>query len=190
MEPPVTYEYDPRKLPQEALAAMGLSVACAAQTEKVVEMAIGGCLGVNAIYSTAISTHMPMPLRFHVLKAAAEIKIEDLDDLDLLDEILDKIDKAMQKRNDVAHDTWCQILKTGQLFTHKTTARGSIAAELIPMDIPTIKKDSAAIYAAGMELMGFLISKNLLPPFPPDPVPRGHKTKAARKKRRESLGKK
>jgi hypothetical protein len=184
MEPPVIYDYDPRNLPQDALAAIGLSVSCAAQAEHFIEMAIGGCLGLDANYMTAVTTHMPMPLRFHVLKSAAEIRIDDLDDLDLLDIILDKIDKAMQKRNDVAHNTWCMHPTTHQIFTQKTTARGSIDIELIPMDIPAIKRDADTIYAASIELMSFLMAKNLLPALPSRRVDRGHKTKSARKKRR------
>src|SRR5665213_2401668 len=141
MEPLIIYDYDPRNLPQEAQAAIGLSVACAAQTEHCVEMAIGGCLGLDAVQTGAVTTHMPMPLRFHVLKAAAEIRIDDLDDLDLLDEILAEIDAAMQRRNDVSHNSWCMHPTTGKIFTKKTTARGSLDTELIAMDIPTIKKD-------------------------------------------------
>jgi len=130
-----------------------------------------------------------MPLRFHVLKAAAEIRIDDLDDLDLLDEILAEIDAAMQKRNDVAHNSWCVHSTTGKIFTQKTTARGSLDTELISMDIPTIKKDAIAIYAAGIKLMDFMMTKNLLPTFPATSSSRVHKTAKARKIRRKELGK-
>jgi len=54
MEPLIIYDYDPRNLPQEAQAAIGLSVACAAQTEHCVEMAIGGCLGLDAVQTGAV----------------------------------------------------------------------------------------------------------------------------------------
>jgi hypothetical protein len=189
IRPKVIYDYDPRNLPQEAHAAIGLSVACSAQTEHFIEMAIGGALG-DAMYMTAVTTHMPMPLRFHVLRAAAEIRIDDLDDLDLLDEILDNIDKAMQKRNDVAHNIWCTHPDTQEIFTVKTTARGSVDTELIPMDIPAIKRDAAAIYAAGIKLLDFMIAKDLFPSLPAAFKSRIHKTKAARKKRRYAMGKK
>ena len=118
-----------------------------------------------------------MPLRIHVLKAAAEIRIDNLDDLDLLDDLLDKIDKAMQKRNDVAHNSWCMHPTTRQIFTQKTTARGSIDTELISMDIPAIKRDADAIYAAGIELLSFLMAKNLLPALPSRRIDRSHKTR-------------
>src|SRR5262245_25346937 len=104
MQNPMTvYDYDPRNLPPDILAAIGLVTAASAQTEAIVEMAIGGCLGISVEYNTAVTTHMNAPLRDNVLRAAAEIKIDNLDDLDTLDEILDQIKVAFQRRNDYVH---------------------------------------------------------------------------------------
>jgi hypothetical protein len=79
---PSSYDFDPRNLPQEMLAAIGLVTACSAQTEYIVEQGIAGCLGVDFEFGAAVTTHMAAPLRDHVLRAVAEIKIDDLDDLD------------------------------------------------------------------------------------------------------------
>jgi hypothetical protein len=57
------YDFDPNNLPREILEAIGLVAACSAQTESVVEMGIGGCAGLEADYSVAITTHMNAPLR-------------------------------------------------------------------------------------------------------------------------------
>lgn len=184
MIPKVIYDYDPRNLPKEALEAIGLAVASAAQTEHVIEMAIGGCLGLDAMYMTAVTTHMPMPLRFNVLRAAAEIRIDDLDALDDLDEIIERVEKAMASRNDVAHNSWLRDEKTNIIYTQKTTARGSIDTELIPMNIEKIKLDAAAITKAGHDLLTFLSSKNLFPTLPTTRIDRSNRTKGARKKRR------
>src|SRR5262245_39382817 len=72
------YDFDPQNLSHDLLAAIGLMTACAAQTEFCVEVGIAGCLGVDAEYGQAVTAHMAMPLRFSVLKSAAEIRIDDL----------------------------------------------------------------------------------------------------------------
>jgi hypothetical protein len=50
-----------------------------------------------------------------------------------------------------------------------------------------IIKDADFIYDAGMALHTFLSERGLLPPFPPKPRPRAHKSKAARKARRKKM---
>ncbi len=190
IEPSVIYDYDPRNLPQDVLAAIGLVAANSAQTESIVEMGIAGCLGLNTTFGLAITTHMNAPLRDHVLRAVAEIRIDDLDALDELDGLLDNINAAFSKRNHYVHNSWCRDPKTGEVFTASVTARGIVDAELIPVSINQIKRDATIIYDAGMALMSFLIARNLLAPFPAAPRNSAHKTKAARKKRREALLKK
>ena len=103
-----TYDFDPRNLPQEMLTAIGLVAACSAQTENIMEQGIGGCIGTDFEYGFAITTHMNAPLRDHVLRAVAEIRIDNLDDLDELDRLLDEINKASTKRNAYMHHTWCR----------------------------------------------------------------------------------
>jgi hypothetical protein len=185
MAPSTIYEFDPRKLPREYLEAIGLVVASSAQTENVVEMGIGGCLGIDVEYATAVTTHMSAPQRDNVLRAAAEIKIDNLDVLDAFDEHLDQIKKAFETRNRYVHRVWGQDPGTGAVFTLRTEARGSVDTEVIPMDLNQVRADAALIYKAGMDLMTFLTDQDLLPPFPPHARPRAHKTKAARKKRRQ-----
>jgi hypothetical protein len=187
MSGPKEYDFDPHNLPQDVLEAIGLALACAAQTESIIEMAIAGCLGIEVDYGIAVTTHMSSPLRDNVLRAAAEIRLDNLDALDELDRILDRIKcDVLPKRNAIAHHTWCRDPETGEVFTVKQTARGSVGSDLIPMSVNKIKADAALIYQAGMDLMSFLGTHHILPPFPPQPRPRAHKTKAARKKRRGS----
>ena len=73
MTPDTVYDYDPRNLPQEVLAAIGLAVTSSAQTEDIMEFAIHGCIGIDSEYGRAITTHMPAPLRFSVLRSVAEM---------------------------------------------------------------------------------------------------------------------
>ncbi len=182
-------DFDPRKLPEEHLKAIGLACAAYAQTEDHVQLAIAGCLGIDNEYGWAITTHMSAPLRESVLKSVAEIRIDDLDDLDTLDDLLKIVGEAAKKRNAIAHHMWCTDEETSEVFTVRTTARVRVEADLIPMPIETIKADADFIYTAGIELLRFLLAKGLVPTLPPNDRARGHKSTAARKKRRmDQLG--
>jgi len=179
------FDYDPHNLPRSLLEAIGLAIACGAQTEMAISMAIGGCLGLDVGYTAAATTHMTLPLKFSVLRSAAEIRIDDLDDLDTLDELLDAADKALGKRHEIAHARWCRDPDNGALFREKQVARTRVEAERIPITAYAIKADAEVIYQAGMDLVSFLAQRDLMPPIPAQILPRAHKSKAARKKRRK-----
>lgn len=110
-------DFDPRNLPSNILEAVGLVAMCSAQTEHIVEQGIGGCLGIDIEYTAAVSTHMATPMRDQILRAAAEIHINNLDDLDELDRLLDEIKQAISKRNEYVHNSICHDLDTGEFFT-------------------------------------------------------------------------
>jgi hypothetical protein len=186
-EPTDVYDFEPQNLPQELLAAVGLMTASAAQTESIVEAAIQGCLGVDFEYGMAVTTHMAMPQKFSALKSSAEIRIDDLDTLDELDDIIAELEKAFDLRNSVVHHTWCRDQKTDEIFIVKTSARKSVKMDLVPLTIDDVKRDALIVYTVGMKLMTFLIRNNLLPPIPETPRPRDHKSASARKKRREDM---
>lgn len=181
------YNFDPHNLPQELLAAIGLMTAISAQTEDCVEAAVAGCIGTDFEYGKAITTHMAAPLRDSVLRSVAEIRIDDLDALDELDRILDAVNESFLKRNAIVHHAWCIDLETGEVFTHKETSRARYESDLIPMSVDQVKADAELVYKAGMDLYSFLMTHKLLPSIPTTPRPRGHKSKAARKKRREAM---
>lgn len=180
------YDFNPYSLPAETLQAIGLVATAAAQTEDLVQLAIAGCLGVDSEYGKATTLHMAMPLRFSVLKATAEIRMDDLDALDELDTIIDEIDRAFMLRNAVLHHQWCIDPMTGEVFTSKEIARTSYQADLIPMPVDKIKADALVIYKVGLRLFLFCKRHGLLPIHAPVRR-RFHKTKPERKKRRESL---
>jgi hypothetical protein len=186
MDPKRVYDFDPRNLPQELLAAIGLAIASGSQTEAVMAMTIGGCLGIDSELNMAVTTHMTLPLKFSVLRSTAEIKINDLDALDRLDTLLEAVDQALNKRHTLAHSSFCRDEETGKTFRVKASARTRVEGDLVPVSTRAIKAEAAFIYKAGMDLMMFAMEHGLMPHHPP-PRPRGHKTKAARKKRRESL---
>jgi hypothetical protein len=179
------YDFDPRNLRQDLLAAIGLMTTSAAHTESCVDEAIAGCLGIDHEYGQAVTTHMTMPLRFDVLRSAAEIRIDDLDALDALDVLLDRLKQAFNKRNAVVHHMWGRDPKTGNVMMVKETARQRIEIESIPMSADQVKDDALFVYETGMALFSFLKAHSLLPPFPNAPRPGWHKSKEERKKRRE-----
>jgi hypothetical protein len=150
-------------------------------------MGIGGCLGLDSDYSLAVTTHMNAPLRDNVLRAAAELRLDDLDDLDELDRLLDEISAGFAKRNNYLHNGLCRHPTSGELYLASIVARGSLDADLIRVTATEISADARLIYEAGMSLMVFLINKKLLPPHPAIRRERMHKTKAARKKRRKDM---
>jgi hypothetical protein len=185
MAPIKIFDFDPRNLPQDLLAAIGLATASAAQTESFIQEAIGGCLEIDVEYAAAVTTHMNAPLRDSVLRSVAEIRIDDLDDLDELDRLLDQINVAFSKRNGLAHHTWCRDPDDGRVFTVKQTSRTRLEMDLIEMTVNHVKSDALFIYNAGVDLQKFLSTRGLLPTFPPE-RPRGHKSKAARAARRKA----
>jgi hypothetical protein len=182
--PKVIYDYDPKNLPRALLKAIGQAIAAGSQTEAIISMAIMGCLGIDAEYGYAVTTHMTLPHKYDVLKSVAEIRLTNPADLDSLDTLLANIEKALGKRHLVAHDGWCRNPHTNETFRSHIRARGSLQAELIPVTAQSVEKDALFIYDAGMELMEFVQQHGLIPSIP-GLRPRGHKTKAARKKRRE-----
>jgi hypothetical protein len=130
---------------------------------------------------------MTAPLRDGVLRSVVEIRLDDLDALDELDQMLDKINEASVKRNAIVHHAWCRDPETGAVYTHKETSRVRYESDLIQMSVDRVKSDALFVYNAGMALYTFLMKHKLLPPFPPDGRLRGRKSKKARKKRREAI---
>ena len=178
----VVYDFNPHNLPPDYLAAIGLVTACAAQAEEAVETLIAACLGIDAEYGMAVTSHMAVPLRDNVARAVAEIRFENLGALDELDILLDRISQAFDKRNAVIHHSWTRHPQTGHVFTVKQTARGSVKVEVISMSAEDISADAAFIYSAGIDLVRFMIAYGLKP-IPPSGRPRAHKTRKARKAR-------
>lgn len=187
--PDIIYDFDPNNLPPDYLAAIGLVTACWAQTDDIVQSFVGACLGVDALYSTAVTAHMAVPLRDNVARAVAQIRLDDLDHLDELDAILDRVNTSAEKRNAIAHHCWCRHPQTGQVYIHKITARGTVIGDLVPLAVDQIKSDATFIYLAGLELVRFMHTVGLEATFPPA-RDRRSKTRAARKARRASLRKK
>lgn len=180
-------DFDPRNLPQEHLAAIGLMSAAASVTDGTVQMAIAGMLGLDGEQGWAVTSHMPGPLRMSVLRSAAEIAIMNGKALDVLDEILDAIKKAVEDRNDMVHGQWATRPTDGKILLVQQQARTHVEARSRPVSVDEIKGKALALYEAGMSLLQFLIAFEKIPALPRERV-RGINTPKARKARRKKNG--
>ena len=154
----------------------------------MVQYAICAFLGVDSEYGWAVTAHMNAPMRDQVLRATAEIRIDDLDALDRLDDLMDRIRDANAKRADHVHAEWCRDAG-GNVYAASIKARGRVESTLVAVSVDQIERDAALIYELGLELFQFVHAMGLEAPLPPQSRPRGHKSKAARKQRRKSMGK-
>jgi hypothetical protein len=178
------FDFDPHNLPAEFRAAIGHAIACAAQTEGILGMAIAACARIDFETGLALTTHMTVPQKVSALRTLAEIHIDDLDALDTLDEIIGNLETASTKRNDIVHHEWCRDPDTNDVFRVKFVARTSLMAEQTLVTVEQIEADAEFIRKAGMALSSFMIEHGIEPIVPP-PRPRAHKTKAARRKRKQ-----
>jgi hypothetical protein len=159
-------DFDPRSLPQDYLAAIGLMSAAASSTESIVEMAIAGMLGIDSEQGYAVTCHMSAPLRSSVLKSAAEIVINNRYALDDLDERLERIRRATEARNDVIHGSWAVRHSDNTVFLVQLEARTHVDIKSQPLKVDEIKGKAIELYESGISLMSFIRSLNKLPAMP------------------------
>src|SRR5207244_963904 len=156
--------------PPDVLKAIGLVTAAAAETENLIEGLVAGCIGVEDFeYGMAVTLHMAMPQRFSTIRAAAEIRLDDLDALDELDELIDRADKAFERRNSVVHHEWCVEKKTGKVFVVKESARKRVESDVIEMTAKMVEEIALELYNVGLAVFTFSKKHGLLPAFPSGP---------------------
>jgi hypothetical protein len=159
----VLYDFDPHNLPPEMLRAIGLAVAAAAQTESVVQEFIGALLRIDNIQTRALTAQMSAVLKDHIARSLAELEAPDLVELDEIDELLDRVGRANELRNVIVHNAFMRDPSTGQVFSHRERARGSLQIKLAHLTVEDLERDAGEIYEAGMELMRFMISRGIGP---------------------------
>ncbi|MBL1146859.1 MAG: hypothetical protein HND56_10140 [Pseudomonadota bacterium] len=184
---PIIYDFDPRNLPAEYLHAIGLVTAACAQTESVLQDLIGALLEIDNAKTIALTTHMSFPLKNDILRTLAEIEAPDIKELDKLDELLDAVKQALDKRNTIVHNAFAIHPDTREVFSLRAKARGSLQYDLKKIPVQEIEHDAATIYQAGVDIMSFMISRGLSPQLRTTPlrgsVKRGVK---ARKERNDT----
>jgi hypothetical protein len=92
----------------------------------------------------------------------------------------------MEKRNTLLHNPLARHPETGQVFSYRESARGSLQVKLTPIETSDIERDAEEIYEAGMDMMRFMMSRELGPtqrqqPLR-EPIDRSKKARAERRK--------
>jgi hypothetical protein len=185
VEPMIEYDFDPRNLPPDFLSALGLAAAAAAQTEDVMQHLIGGLAGLDIVQTIAVAAQMSATLKDQVARALAELSAPHLQGLDDLDDLLDVVNDAMERRNALLHNAYCRHPHTGEIMTCRQRARGAVRVSTTPITAAEVEADAVAIYNAGMGIMTFMISHGIgqIPRDGPiyRPVDRGQKARNLRK---------
>jgi hypothetical protein len=158
------YDFDPRNLPNEFHAAIGLAVSSWLQTESILTAAVSGVLGTDAVVGTAVTQHIPMPLRLSVLRSVSKLRLKPPQQASLEDKLAD-VEVAHRKRNALVHHHWGYDPERQQYFVIGEESDPEEAPELRPRSLAQVQDDAEFIYDAGMGLMTFLIMTNLLPPL-------------------------
>lgn len=157
------YDFDPRNLPQELLAALGMLAASSAHTESIVQQAISGFLGLPWNKGLVVTAHLTMPQRFHMLEAAAkEINLDETN-VNELKLHISRLKLAFDQRNQALHRSWCRDQATGCVHVVTETARGKLKVHVEAGDAQTVLDTANEMYDAGMELYKFLGLLGLTP---------------------------
>lgn len=184
------YDFDPRNLPPEYLQAIGLVVAASAQTESVMQDFIGVLLGIDNMETLAVTTHMGARLKDQVARTLTELRAPHVEAVDEIDELLDAITAAWEKRNVVIHNAFVIHPETKEILSHRLRVRGSLQLELKPIAVEEIQAAATQIYEVGMDLMRFMMARGLGPSFRTEPLReplnRGKKARAERRAGRDT----
>ena len=178
------HDFDPKNLPGELLQRVDLVILQANALEQIIQEAIAAMLGVDFEYGKAVTTHMNMPLRYGVLRSTAEIRIDDLDQLDHLDDLIQRAENAFQKRNAFAHREWYTDADGRGTFTVEETSRTRLEVDVEKVEASDFKAAHEEIRGVLFDFVAFMKWNGLEPIFPDQFRPRAHKSKAARKSRR------
>lgn len=180
----VVYDFDPRNLPAEYLQAIGLVAAASSQTESIMSDFIGALLGIDNVDVLAFATHMANPLKDHIARALIELKTNKSAIVDTVDDLLDTIRDAFDKRNTLVHNPLIQH-PDGKILSYRLKARGSLQLELTPISVEEIQENATLIYESGVALLQFMLVLGLEPRQRTAPLmePLNRKTKARAKRR-------
>lgn len=160
-QPAIVYDFDPRNAPPEFLRAIGLVAAASAQTEHILQDLIGALLNIDNVQSVALAAHMSFPLKESVIRTLAELEAPDIPEVDAIDELLDAVKAALDKRNIIVHNALAMHPTNGEVYSYREKARGSLQAELKIITVEEIEKDATAIYEVGMDIMRFMMSRGI-----------------------------
>ena len=181
----IIYDFDPQNLPDDYLRAIGLVVVAATETENVMRDFIGAMLNIDNVDSIALCTPMPFPLKNQIIRTLNELKAPKASELDELDDIFDRIEAAIQKRNSIAHSSFPIHPETKQVYRYKEKARGALSAEMVEVTVEELIGIAKEINESGLLLMEFMMKRGLGPQHRTEPlrepISRGKKAREGRR---------
>lgn len=160
---PVIYDFNPNNLPPDLLRAVGLVVAASAQTESIVQELIGALLGIDNIQTRALTAHLSAPLRDHIVRSLAELTAPSVSELDAIDDLMDRANRAAEKRNVIVHNAFTRDPRSGEIMSWREKARGSLEISLSPVSVEEMERTADEIYEVGMDVMRFMVNRGLGP---------------------------
>ncbi len=159
--PEIIHDFNPNSLPPEFLQAIGLMTAAASHTESVLVELIGGLLGADNIQSVSLSTNMSNHLKDEIIRTLAELDFPSVEELDQLDDLLNAIKSAFEKRNTIVHNSFLIHGTTKEVMSYRLKARGSLQVELKPISVSEVKEHASLMYTVGIDLMAFMVSRGI-----------------------------
>jgi hypothetical protein len=185
----IVYDFNPNNIPDEYLQAIGLVIASSSQTEEIMGHFLGALLTVDEVETVALHTHMSMPMKTDIIKAILELNAPSASAVDDVDDLLDRICAAVERRNEVAHNKFAIHPQTGEIFSLRIKARGSLQSELKPVTADDLRSVASEIYHAGLALQDYMTQNGLSPRSRERPLRQQFKRKkSARNARRGKFG--
>jgi hypothetical protein len=156
------FDFDPRKIPETYILAVGKVSINWTQTENIIDDAIAGVARLNSMHGWAITAHMNFPMKCDALMSLAELLLngEDHESLRLT---IARVKILAESRNRYVHGYWATHEDTGAVYLTAIKARGKLKADYTTVALADIEATAASIYKAGMDIMNFLMLRDLLP---------------------------
>lgn len=162
MSPDPDFDFNPQHLPKAYLEAIGLATAAASFTEYAMETALTGFLRLDVHTGGALTANMNAPTRDNALRAIGKLRLSEADQA-RLEDLLDAIKSAHNRRNAIVHHTWAIHKQTGQVFRVDINAHNDQSHHRHRVDLAALQEDAAQIHRVGRELLEFVRQKGLLP---------------------------
>jgi len=150
------FEYNPYKLPDTLLRAIGLVITCSVQSENIIEDAIADMLGMHIVPAKILTTHMSMQLRTGALRSAAHARWGDQPEYKEFDALITRVERAVDQRNQIAHLTYFTHPADQTTHSSKTRARKSLKVDILPASAASIEAIAEEIYDSGLAIVSYL----------------------------------
>jgi hypothetical protein len=176
------YNFDPRAIPADRLAASGEVAVASAHTESVVAVAIRGCAGADVATAKAATAARSMRRLEEVLRSL-DLRLFGGENRERLGELLNQIGEGFERGATYIHNSVCLDSETGEYLIAKRSMCGALSGELVPVTVAEVREEAKVIYQAGIALLAFLMQKKLLPSLGRNVRPSAHRSQPLKRRR-------